>query len=177
MNYSSNKEWYVIRVKSRYEKIVQTSLLAKGFSPLHLSYIEASKRKDRNISLSKPFFPGYMFVNVLLNAESHIEVLKTTGVIDLLKNSQGPIPVPEWQISNIIPLQNYSGKVYLFEEFKEGNFVRVTSGILEGLIGQVDHVAKDLIKIIITNIPGAFAVQIPPSYLEPIDIEQIIRKQ
>jgi len=39
-----------------------------------------------------------MFIRTLLNPECHLEILKTPGVVDILKSSSVPTSVPEEQI-------------------------------------------------------------------------------
>ncbi len=169
LHYFPGDEWYALRIKFRHEQIAEKALSNKNFSPLYLTYQEKSKRKDRKKILSKAFFPGYMFIQATLNAESHVEILKSIGVVELLRNSQGPIPIPEEQIRNVMKLSKYSGKVLIYKDFAVGMPVRVIQGPLTGLIGKIDEVQRNLVKISIDSIPGSVAIQVPFSHLEPIE--------
>ncbi len=62
----------------------------KHFEVLNPTYQALSIRKDRRKVLSKPIFKGYMFFRALLDSESHLEVLKTPGVVEILRNRKGP---------------------------------------------------------------------------------------
>ncbi|PCI28587.1 MAG: hypothetical protein COB67_05975 [SAR324 cluster bacterium] len=174
MEYSDDLEWYVLRVKTRFEKIVITSLGQKGFSSLHLTYLQKSRRKDRIKMLPKAFFPGYMFVQATLDVERHVEILKTIGVTDVLKNSEGPISVPQWQIDNILTLQEFSGKVFpTVMVIQQGSWVEVTHGPLKGLKGIVDRVNKEMVHISVDSIPGSVGIELNASYLEPISQQDL----
>ena len=174
MYLSSKEEWYAIRVKSRFEEIVKKSLQAKNFSPLYLTYQEASRRKDRKKILTKAFFPGYMFVKTLLNTESHLEVLKTIGVVDFIKNESGPVPILEDQIENVIKLEKFTGKILSLPGFSQGMLVKIIHGPLEGLIGKVDEIKRNFINISIDSIPNFISLSVSPDLLEPIDAESLL---
>lgn len=174
MHYFSGEQWYAIRIRYRYEQMVEKALCGKNFSPLYLTYQEKSKRKDRHKILTKAFFPGYMFVKTALDAERHVEILKCQGVVQVMKNSQGPIPVPTDQIQNVMKLQKYSEKIITFTEFCQGMLVRVIQGPLTGLLGRVDEVQRKIIKISVDSVPGSVGIQIPYSHLEPVESKHML---
>ncbi len=169
MQYYPGTEWYAIRVRYRHEHVVEKGLGNKRLSPLHLTYRELSKRKSRREVLTKPFFPGYMFIKTKLDAAQHVEVLKTFGVVEIIKNSEGPVPIPESQIRNVQKLEKYSGKILTLATFATGMMVRVIHGPLQGLLGRIDEMHKKYVKLSIDSIPGSIAIQIPYVDLEPID--------
>ena len=98
MKYSTEHNWYAVRTRSKAEQLVFNALRAKLFEVLMPTYQAISQRKDRRIMLTKPIFRGYLFVRLQLDAEKHLEILKTLGVIQILKNSQGPLLIPGEQI-------------------------------------------------------------------------------
>ena len=95
MRYCPEESWYVLRVRSQAERLVQVGLHHKKFEVLNPTYQSLSIRKDRRKVLSRPIFNGYMFIRALLNPEIHLEVLKTPGVVEILRNKSGPTPVPD----------------------------------------------------------------------------------
>ena len=169
MQYYPDTEWYAIRVRYRHEQVVEKSLGKKKLPPLHLTYQELSKRKNSRKILTKSFFPGYMFINTKLDAEMHVEVLKTFGVVEIIKNSDGPVPILEYQIRNIQKLEKYEGKIITLTTLATGMLVRVIRGPLKGLLGRVDEMHKKYVKVSIDSIPGSVAIQIPYIDLEPVD--------
>ncbi len=174
MHYYPGENWYALRVKHQYESIVEKSLETKNMSPLHLTYQAISKRKDRKKVLVKAFFPGYMFIKSELNPEIHVEILKSIGVVDLIKNSQGPLPIPEEQINNVLRLKDYEGQIVSFNDFKCGMLVEIVQGPLKGVKGFVDAVERDLIRIGIQAIPGSVAIHVSPSQIEPVESDNSI---
>ena len=107
MQYCREESWYVLRVRSQAERLVQVGLYHKNFEVLNPTYQSLSIRKDRRKTLTLPIFKGYMFIRALLNTECHLEILKTPGVIEILKSQSGPIPLPNDQIVNVRMLEKH----------------------------------------------------------------------
>ena len=62
----------------------------------NLSSIEYSQGQLKGFNTA--YFNGYLFVRTLLNPECHLEILKTPGVVEILKSPSGSTPVSEEQI-------------------------------------------------------------------------------
>lgn len=168
MYYFPGERWYAIRVKYRHEQVAEKTLARKSFSPLYLTYQEKSKRKDRKLILTKAFFPGYMFIKTVLDVHSHVEILKSIGVVEMLRNSQGPLPISDQQIENVTRLRDYKGKIIAFTEFAKGMLVKIIQGPLAGLVGRIDDIRRDLIQIGIDSVPGSVCIQVSSSQIEPL---------
>jgi len=67
VEYPPEASWYVARIRSKSERLVQIGLHRKCFEVLHPTYQSLSKRRDRQKLLTKPIFHGYMFVRVQLS--------------------------------------------------------------------------------------------------------------
>ena len=113
MQYCTEKSWYVLRVRSQSERLVHVGLHHKQFEVLNPTYQALSIRRDRRKVLTRPIFNGYMFIRVLLNPECHLEILKTPGVVEILKSPSGPTPVPDDQVENVRLLESMLGLVFL----------------------------------------------------------------
>ena len=139
MHYCPEKSWYVLRVRSQAERLVQVGLHHKQFEILNPTYQALSIRKDRRKVLTRPIFNGYMFIRTLLNPECHLEILKTPGVVEILKSPSGPTPVPEEQIENVRLLEKHVGDCFCGTDFEVGDAVLVREGPLTGLRGVIDR--------------------------------------
>lgn len=176
MENATQESWYVLRIRAKYDQLVKRTLMNKQFEVLNPTYQEWSKRKDRKKLLTKPIFNGYMFIHTHLTPETHLEILKSYGVMDLLKNSSGPIPVPDEQIANVCLLEKHIGECFYAPEFAEGDWVRVCEGPLEGLIGQVDEMNKKYLRISVDSIPGSIAIDVSREHVEPLGKEDTVYK-
>lgn len=93
--------WFALLTRSNFEQTVFNSILKKKI-PVFLPKIKRkSKRKDRNLMIEVPLFPGYVFVKTSTRSEDQLKVLKTTGAVRLLGNQSSPVPVPEVHIESL----------------------------------------------------------------------------
>ena len=162
MQYCREESWYVIRVRSQSERLVQVGLHKKHFEVLNPTYQALSIRKDRRKVLSKPIFKGYMFFRTLLDSESHLEVLKTPGVVEILRSRKGPIPVPDEQVENVRILEKHVVDFFHGIEFVVGDDVIVREGPLTGLRGLIDRIERKKLYIHVDGIPGSVMIEVEP---------------
>ena len=162
MRYCREESWYVIRVRSQTERLVQVGLHHKKFEVLNPTYQSLSIRKDRRKVLSRPIFNGYIFIRILLNPEIHLEVLKTPGVVEILKSTTGPTPVPDDQIENVRLLEKHVGHCFYVKDFEVGDAVFVREGPLTGLRGVIDRLDRKKLHIHLDAIPGSIMIDVEP---------------
>ena len=166
MQYCREESWYVIRVRSQSERLVQVGLHKKHFEVLNPTYQALSVRKDRRKILSKPIFKGYMFFRALLDMERHLEVLKTPGVVEILQNRKGPSPVPDEQVENVRILENHVGHCFYGTDLMVGDTVIVGEGPLKGLRGLIDRMDRKKLYIHVDAIPGSVMIEVEPHQVQ-----------
>ena len=166
MQYCREESWYVIRVRSQSERLVQVGLHKKHFEVLNPTYQALSIRKDRRKVHSKPIFKGYMFFRALLDSESHLEVLKTPGVVEILGNRKGPTPVPHEQVENVLILEKHVGDCFFGTYLIVGDEVIVRDGPLTGLRGVIDRIDRKKFYIHVDAIPGSVMIEVEPHQLQ-----------
>ena len=166
MQYCKKESWYVIRVRSQTERLVSAGLHHKQFEVLNPTYQALSMRKDRKKILSRPIFNGYMFIRALLNPECHLEILKTPGVVEILKSAIGPSPVPEDQIENIRLLEKHVGDCFSGTDLNVGDTVFVREGPLTGLRGVIDRMDPKKLHIHVDAIPGSVMIIVDPHQVQ-----------
>ncbi len=166
MQYSREESWYVIRVRSQAEQLVQVGLHKKDFEVLNPTYQALSIRKDRRKVLSKPIFKGYMFFRALLDSEKHLEILKTTGVVEILRNRSGPTPVQDEQVENVLILEKHVGECFYGTDLVVGDAVIVREGQLSGLRGVIDRMNRNKLYIHVDAIPGSVMIEVEPHQVQ-----------
>ena len=162
MHYYPEKSWYVLRVRSKSERLVHVGLHHKQFEMLNPTYQALSTRRDRRKVLTRPIFNGYMFIRALLNPECHLEILKTPGVVEILKSPSGPTPVPDDQVENVRLLEKHVGACFFGTDFEVGDLVFVKEGPLTGLRGVIDRLDNKKLHIHVDAIPGSVMIDVEP---------------
>lgn len=124
------ESWFALYVQVKHEKEVAKRLEMKSvtcFLPLVESW---SKRQDRRKKIHLPLFPGYVFVHAVLDNYTSVNVLKTPGALTLIRNSEGPLPIPSFQIENLKTLLDSRLPLNPHSFLREGDWVRVIRGPL-----------------------------------------------
>lgn len=126
-------DWYALRTRSRHEKRVREQLEAHGIEPF-LPLVERWRQwKDRRKKVAFPLFPGYCFARFPLS--QRVVVVSTQGVVQILGNQEGPVPVPEAEIEAVRRLVESTLPYDPYPYLTEGMRVEVIRGPLSGLRG------------------------------------------
>lgn len=131
----SEAAWFALYVQVNHEKEVYKRVEQKEiecFLPLLETW---SKRRDRRKKVHLPLFPGYVFVRAVLDNYTNVHILKTPGAIHILRNSEGPLPIPDFQIENLKTVLNTSAEISLHSYLKVGEWVQVVKGPFAGCMG------------------------------------------
>lgn len=130
-----SKAWFALYVQVKHEKDIIRRLEQKAvdcFLPLMECW---SKRRDRRKRITVPLFPGYLFVYTVLDNYTNVDILKTPGAVNIVRSSEGPLPIPAYQIRNLRTILGASQSIELHPYLKEGECVRVVRGPLNGCVG------------------------------------------
>jgi len=127
--------WYVAHTRSRFEQVVFDGFGRKSLETFLPKITVMSKRRDRRKRIRVPLFPGYIFVRSDLHPNERIEIVKTVGVVRLVGNKDGPIPVPDEAIDSLRIMVAVDDPVKTGTRFKKGDRVMVIEGPFAGVIG------------------------------------------
>ena len=164
------ENWYAVYTKPRSEKKLAMRLNEKSieaYVPLRKTLKQWSDRKKM---VEEPMISSYVFVNV--SKENYFEVLNTPGAVRFIWFSGKPAIIPEKQIRNLKLLTGTNIEVESAHNgFPEGSQVRVMSGLLNGLTGELVSVAgKNKVLIRIDHLDKVLLVTVSPNTLEPVVI-------
>ena len=125
--------WYVLRTKSRHEKIVRERLVREGVETLLPTMKRLSRWKDRKKEIEVPLFPGYCFLRFTI--QEKLLALKISGVVGVVGSGSRPEPIPDEEIEALKTLMTsvlpYDPHPYLHE----GMTVEVIGGPFKGVRG------------------------------------------
>ena len=131
----SEPAWFAIYVQVNHEKEVAKRLSQKSIES-YVPLMEGwSKRQDRRKRVQLPLFPGYVFFHTVLDNFTNVHILKTPGAISVLQSSEGPLPIPSYQIENLQTMLGSSEPLGLHPYLKDGDWVVVVRGALAGCSG------------------------------------------
>jgi transcriptional antiterminator NusG len=161
--------WYVAHTRSRFEQVVFDGLCKKSLEAFLPKITVMSKRRDRRKRIRVPLFPGYVFVRSDLNPHERLEIVKTAGLVRLVGNKAGPIPVPDEAIDSLQIMVLGDNPVETGTRFQKGDRVMVVEGPFIGVIGT--FVRYRGFKRVVVNIEALgrwAAVSVPEEHVEKL---------
>lgn len=163
-----NKKWFAIYVKSRSEKKVLKLLEDIGVESFLPLITRVKQWSDRKKKVEEPLFRSYLFVNIPLS--DYYTVLNVNGVVKFITFEKKPVPVPDNQI---IAIKEYLNDTELhsidYEDFKEGELVRIKSGQMKDLIGRFIKInGKHRVIIDIEAVGQSIPINIARSNVEKL---------
>jgi transcription antitermination factor NusG len=164
----SSLSWYALHTRSRCEKRVRALLEARGIEPF-LPLVERWRQwQDRRKLVAFPLFPGYCFAKIPRSQRA--TALSTPGVVQIIGNHDGPLPVPDGEIEAVRRLVTctlpYDPHPYL----DEGMPVEVIRGPLQGVRGVlVRKGSRARLVIRVTLIHQAASVELDAFDVKPAD--------
>lgn len=167
--------WYAVHTRSRHEKKVNDMLrgkVAESFLPL----VEVqSRRRDRRKFYPKVLIPGYLFIHDRLTSDLQLDVLKTPGVVKVLKHKIGseniPCPIPDEQIDSLKILLASKAEITPFTDLQVGEKVEVISGPFMGAVGELVRLEPNKNRLIVTIdiVNQSVAVEIDVTDVQKLD--------
>jgi transcriptional antiterminator NusG len=128
-------KWYALHTRSRFEVKVYEGLCSKSLEAFLPRYQRMSRRKDRRKKILVPMLPGYVFVRSKLEADEHLQILKTIGVVRLLSFKGRPVPARNEEIASLMILDGTDRTVQNRGYMESGDLVMIMEGPLKGLVG------------------------------------------
>jgi transcription antitermination factor NusG len=159
--------WYVLRVRTKAELLVEKALKAKGYDLFCPTYTEARQYSDRIQKTEVALFGGYVFCR--LDVSNRLPVLVTPGVQGIVGFGGLPVPLAEQDIDNIRRALQSGGKVRPWPYLKTGQRIRVICGALTGVEGiLLNTKGADQVVLSIDILQRSVTVGIERSWIEPI---------
>ena len=144
------RAWYVLHVKPRTEKKVDDFLAAlRVFHYLPLLRKETRVQR-RKVVRFLPVFPGYVFTRI--SQEERAQVFGTRNIVRMISVAQPRLMIH--QLRQVEHARRLPVDLRLVESFSEGEYVKVVSGPLCGLEGQVRRVGNSATIVLSVDILG-----------------------
>lgn len=173
------KHWYAVHTYSGHEKKVKTNierraetmgLKGKVVDILVPTEKESRVRQGKKSEIDRKVFPGYVFIEMVLDDNTWYLVKSTTGVIGFVGDAK-PTIVKDSEIREIKRvLQESETKPILRPVWSVGQAVRVNSGPFADFNGSIQEInaPKDKVKVLISIFGRDTPVELEFSQIEKI---------
>ena len=161
------KAWYVVNTYSTHENKVAYNLRKRvetmGLEDLIFRIVVAEQEvpvMDRETGLPtgktrmKNLYPGYVFGDMIMTDYAWYIVRNTPGVTGFVGSSgkgTKPFPVPREQIEPVLKRMGIIDD-NMYDRYKEGDYVKVIKGALEGTEGTIVFIDKDTGVVVIETV-------------------------
>jgi transcription elongation factor/antiterminator RfaH len=133
----TQRRWFVACSRPHAEKRASAHLRNQNFQcflPLH----EKTIRHARQFRLVQaPLFPRYLFVKLDLERDRWRSVLGTQGVSNLIMEGERPKPIRPGVVETLLAAADQAGLIGRPPELRIGAAVRLQTGPLAGLVGEL----------------------------------------
>lgn len=162
--------WFAVRTRSRSEKKVAELLGRNGLEAYCPLRKEERRWADRIKRVPMPLFPGYVFSRVAL--EGMTELLRTPGVVNVVREHGRPAPVREEELESVRRFEagiNETGALPEPADYLEpGDEIVVASGPFKGLRGVLlERRGRLRVAVKIDALRAAMAVEMERAAVEP----------
>ncbi len=164
---STEKKWYAVYTRSRFEKKVKNILIENDIETLLPLKKVVRQWSDRKKTIEIPILKSYIFVKI--NNDDYIRVLEVFGVVKFITylGITNPAPIPKEQINNLrILTDNNSDLEVVHEKLSAGNKVKVVGGAFNGLKGElIKYHGNKKIVVKINHLNTSILVTVPASQI------------
>lgn len=137
------KRWYVVQAQPGREQLALLHLARQNFQAFCPTRLRVGRCAHKRVTITAPFFPGYLFVRLDLGIERWRSINGTVGVMRLVGLGTGcrPTPLPAGFVERLRNFQNGNGEAA--DPLHAGDRVRVIGGPLDDLCGVVGAASDD----------------------------------
>ena len=137
-------KWYVVHTYSGYENKVATDLATMVESRGMQDLIQDIKipmetvteiKEDKVREVERKIFPGYVLIKMIVTDDSWYVVRNIRGCTGFVGPASKPVPLTDDEVA-ALGVEKHSVEV----GYKDGDFVKIISGPLEGYTGTVKTV-------------------------------------
>ncbi len=165
------KQWFAVRTKPRQELYAKEQFNRQGFEvylPLTLVLISHARKKGW---VERPFFPGYLFLNLMPKERRWTTIAGTYGAIGAVSFGIHYPPVPNEIVDTLKGHEN-ENEVILCESrpgapFRPEQRVRIVDGSMKGLEGTFMLMSgKERVQVMLDLLSRSVNVQLPLKHVE-----------
>lgn len=166
--------WYALRVRSRSEQQVKTTLEGKHLECYFPFNTVIKKWADRTRTAEVPLFPGYVFARFDVN--KRLPILKTPNVSHIVGIGKIPVPIEDYEIESL----SVVGAAHLTQSAVDlpiaGEKIVIECGPLAGVTGTLIRANKgSRLVVSVGLLCRAVSVEVDQSWISSIAESRFIK--
>ncbi len=160
------RQWFAVRTKPRQEQYAKEQFSRQGFEvylPQTLVLISHARKKGW---VERPFFPGYMFLNLAIDEQRWSSIASTYGAVGAVSFGTQYPSIPNEVINTLKAHENEQGVILCesrpSEPFRPEQKIRVICGPMRDLEGIFQVMGgKDRVLILMELLNRTISVRLP----------------
>ena len=148
------EHWYLVQVKPNGYRMAERNLVRQGFTCFQPLMRATERRGTHFKQVSRPLFPGYLFVAFDPAHAPWRKINSTAGVARLLSLGNVPREVPLGLVADLRTRLDAEGHVILLDELGAGDRVEIQSGPFAGFLAKVAQLAPDARAHLLVDLMG-----------------------
>ena len=130
--------WYLVQVKPNGYRLAERNLVRQGFTCFQPLLRTTERRGAQFRRVSRPLFPGYLFVGATEEAPPLSRVNATRGVGRLVSFGAAPSPLPAQLVAGLRARCDGAGMLGELDTLGVGDRVRLLSGPFADYVARVE---------------------------------------
>lgn len=155
VDYDFCATWFLAQLKPNSVRIAERNLKRQGFMTFLPLEDVTQPRGGKFVTISKPLFPGYIFVAFDAGRGLWRKINSTRGVTKLVGFGREPAPVPPDLISQLMLRCDSTGNLLPHKLLKPGDQVAITKGPFANFVAEVDRIAPDRRVWVLMDLMGS----------------------
>lgn len=154
MEIGSKLRWLLAQLKPNCTSMASRNLSRQGFDCFAPLERHTQKQKGRFRPMTRPYFPGYIFVGTRAEDSPWRAIRSTRGVARLVGFGPEPATVPTEIVEELMLCCDLDGCVTTLSQISVGEQVQVNHGPLTNFVGRVEKLAPDQRAWVLIDIMG-----------------------
>jgi transcriptional antiterminator RfaH len=138
-----DKSWFLAQLKPNCGKIAAINLNRQGYQTFLPLKDETQHLKGKFINVTRPLFPGYIFVAIDPNQNHWHRINSTYGISRLVSFNNMPAKVPNGLVSLIISRCDNQAKLLPRKILEPGEKVILKKGPFVNFVAEVEMIGAD----------------------------------
>ena len=147
-------DWFLAQVKPNCSHIAQRNLKRQGYQTFLPLEGVTQQRRGQFVTITRPLFPGYIFVAFDAARGLWRSVNATYGITHLVSFGSAPASVPQGLVSRLMKRCGDDGTLLPPKRLQPGDSVVLTRGAFANFVAEVEAITPDRRVWILMDIMG-----------------------